>query len=74
MKQKNHHTTANCTRMRYIPPHTWMTESLLHEALLTTSGNLKTTIKDGPAPEDGRSNEWDGFDENDPGNTSSLWE
>lgn len=58
----------------YTPPHTWVTGNLLREALLDNSNDLKTTITDDYAQDDGRSNGWNGFDDSELGGSSSLWD
>lgn len=75
MKEKIHHTTGKSTKMRYTPPHIWTTGNILYEPLLVASEDLKTTVvKDDYADYDGRSNNWDGFDPNESGSNSSLWD
>lgn len=58
----------------YTPPRTWVTGNLLREALLNDSNELKTTITDDYAQDDGRSNGWNGFDDSELGGSSSLWD
>lgn len=73
--KKTYYTMKDSTRLPlYTPPHTWVTGNLLREALLNESNDLKTTIKDGYAQEDGRGNEWNGFDESELGSSTSLWD
>lgn len=75
MKKTRHHSTEKNSDIRfYIPPQTWGTGHFMREALLGESEELKTTIVDGYADSDGRSNDWNGFDGGEQSSTSSLWD
>ena len=75
MKKRYHHSTKKKAYIRfYTPPHTWVTGNLSNESLLGESEEMKTTIKDGYADSDGRSNGWNGFDDSEANNAPSLWD
>ncbi len=58
-----------------MEPCIWTTPLTSNEALLAGSENLKTIIKPNEyAEEDGRSNGWNGFDDDDTGANSTIWD
>lgn len=77
MKKKYLHSIGDCANMQlpsprpYTSPNIWTSPSFLHETVLGDS-ELHTTIKDGPATVDGRSNEMN-FDEDEQSASPSLW-
>ena len=79
MKKKYLHSLGDCANMQpseirqpYTAPSIWTDTSFLPETVLGDSDMLHTTIKDGPAIEDGRSNEMN-FDEDELSVPPSLW-
>lgn len=79
MKKKYLHTLDYCsdmqppsTRRPYTAPNIWTSPSFLEETVLGDTDMLHTTIKDGPATEEGRSNEMN-FDEDELSVPPSLW-
>ncbi len=57
----------------YMKPCLWTTPLASNDPLLAGTDGLKTTISTQDATEDGRSNGWNGFDE-DGGAKSNLWD
>ena len=79
MKKKYLHPFGDCTniqppspRQPYTAPNIWTSPSFLQETVLGDSDLLHTTIKNGSATEDGRSNEMN-FDEDELSVPPSLW-
>jgi hypothetical protein len=75
MKNKYNYTYDDYAYVRrpYVAPCILTTPSLLQATpLLAGSEELRTTIKEGPASEDGRSNEMN-FDEDELSVPPSLW-
>jgi hypothetical protein len=59
----------------YTRPCIWIAQQTLHFPLLGESGDLKTTINTQEfAENDGRSNEWNGFDQDDQNTASNIWD
>ena len=79
MKKKYLHSIGDYANMQppvkrrpYTAPNIWTSPSFLQETVLGDSDLLHTTIKNGSATEDGRSNEMN-FDEDELSVPPSLW-
>ena len=79
MKKKYLHSIGDYANMQppvkrrpYTAPNIWTSPSFLQETVLAGTDMLHTTIKDGPAIEEGRSNEMN-FDEDELSVPPSLW-
>ena len=59
----------------YTRPCIWIIQQMPHFPLLGGRGDMKTTINTQEyAENDGRSNEWNGFDQDDQSTASNIWD
>ncbi len=66
--------TKNKARYTYSMPCIWITKQVFCDAILAGDSVLNTTIKNNDyAIDDGRSNMWSGFDEDEQNDDSRLW-